>query len=220
MKKAAVLLAALILSVFCAVSVFADGNTTIDVFAKAVYTLPDGCFETKADADGDHVAKLPDGVRITLTPQSVAPSLRLVIVPITEQDEQAYRWISACAADFGTAPLFYEVYYIDAYGNRVDVHTPTEISVALAKSGVLKAAGISADGTLSPLAAKSDGSTVAFTLAKSGYFVVASEKAAPPAPPETGDNGAMNPWIVLLLLSAAGAAGAVLFGRKKKCSEE
>lgn len=220
MKKAAVLLAALILSVFCAVSVFADGNTTIDVFAKAVYTLPDGCFETKADADGDHVAKLPDGVRITLTPKSVAPSLRLVIVPITEQDEQAYRWISACAADFGTAPLFYEVYYIDAYGNRVDVHTPTEISVALAKSGALKAAGISADGTLSPLAAKSDGSTVAFTLAKSGYFVIASEKTETPTPPETGDNGAMNPWIVLLLVSAAGAAGAILFGRKKKRSEE
>lgn len=99
MKKTAVLIAALILSAFCSVPVFATGNDlpeeqTIGVFAKAVYTLPDGCYGAEEDDDGDYIVELPDGTEITLTPKLANPSLRIVIVPITEQDEQAYQWIS------------------------------------------------------------------------------------------------------------------------------
>lgn len=95
MKKTAVLIAALILSAFCSVPVFAAGNDlpeeqTIGVFAKAVYTLPDGCYSAKEEG-GDYIVELPDGTEITLMPKTPDPSLRIVIVPITEQDEQAYR---------------------------------------------------------------------------------------------------------------------------------
>ena len=96
MKKTAVLIAAVILSVFCSVPVFAAGNDlpeekTIGVFAKAVYTLPDGCYGAEEDDGGDYIVELPDGIKITLTSKPTAPSLRMVIVPITEQDEQVQR---------------------------------------------------------------------------------------------------------------------------------
>ena len=52
MKKAAVLIAVMILSVFCFVPVSATGNgmPTIGVYARSVYTLPDGCYGAEKDA--------------------------------------------------------------------------------------------------------------------------------------------------------------------------
>ena len=221
MKKAAVLIAVVILSVFCSAPVSADEDVpaekTIGVFAKSVYTLPDGCYGAKEEDGSDSVVELPDGVKIAFTAKSTAPSLRMVIVPITEQDAQAYAWISACAADFGAEHLFYDIYFIDEYGNRVDAHMPTEVSVALMNGcGTLKAAGISTDGSLSQLVSKSGGYNVSFTIEKGGYYVVASEKTGTPVVPKTGDNRRMEPWVALLVVSGIGVAGTVMYGRKKK----
>lgn len=228
MKKTAVLISALILSVFCSVPVFAAGNDlseeqTIGVFAKAVYTLPDGCYGAEEDDDGDYIVKLPDGTEITLTPKYADSSLRIVIVPITEQDEQAYRWISDCATNLGTNPLFYDIYFIDEYGTRVDVNMTLEVSVALLNGyGTPKAAEISADGKVSQLVSRSDGNIVSFTIEKGGYYALASMRTGDtgtPISPKTGDNSMMNLWIALLFVSGVGVAGTMLYGRKKRIIE-
>lgn len=227
MKKTAVLIAAVILSVFCSVPVFAVGNAlpeeqTIGVFAKAVYTLPDGCYCAEKDDDGNYIVKLPDGIEITLTSPSAAPSLRIVIVPITEQDEQAYQWISDCTANLGTDLLFYDIYFIDEYGARVDANMTLEVSVTLTNGyGTPKAAEISADGRASQLVSKSGGNKISFTIEKGGYYAVASAKAGntgTPISPQTGDNGMLEPWIVLLLVSGVGVAVTAIYGRKKRYS--
>lgn len=224
MKKTAVLIAALILSLFCSVPVFAAGNDlpeeqTIDVFAKSVYTLPDGCYGTEED-DGDYIAKLPDGTEITLTPKYADPSLRIVIVPITEQDEQAYQWISDCATNLGTNPLFYDIYFIDEYGTRVDVNMTLEVSIALLNGyGTPKVAAISADGKVSQLVSKCAGNIVFFTIEKGGYYALASARTGDTGTtisPQTGDTGMMNLWIALLFVSGVGVAGATLYGRNRK----
>ncbi len=224
MKKTAVLIVTVILSVFCSVPVFAAGNDlpeeqTIGVFAKAVYTLPDGSYGAEEDDDGDYIVELPDGTEITLIPKSANPSLRIVIVPITEQDEQAYQWISRCATNLGTNPLFYDIYFIDEYGTRVDVNMTLEVSVALMSGyGVSKAAEISADGKVSQLVSKSGGNIVSFTIEKGGYYAFASARIGDtdaPISPQTGDNSMMNLGIALLFVSCVGVAGTTLYGRKK-----
>ncbi len=224
MKIAAVLMAAVILSGFCSVPVVAAGNElpeekTIGVFAKAVYTLPDGCYGAEEEDDGGYIAELPDGTRITWTSESRDPSLRVVIAPITEQDAQAYRWIAGCAAGIGTDPLFYDIYFVNEYGARVDVNRTFEVSIALAKGrSVSQAAEIFADGGVSPLVSKSDGNRISFTIEKGGYYAVASEKsgnAGTPVAPETGDNGMLGRWIALLFVSGAGIAGATVISKRK-----
>ena len=219
MKKTAVLISALILSVFCSVPVFAAGNDlpqeqTIGVFAKAVYTLPDGCYGAEEDDNCDYIVELPDGTEITLTPKYADPSLRIVIVPITEQDEQAYRWISRSATNLGANPLFYDIYFIDENGTRVDVNMTIEVSVTLLSGySVHKAAEISADGKVSQLVSKSGGNTVYFTIEKGGYYALASARIGDtdtPVSPQTGDNSMINPWIALLFVSGVGVAGFCL----------
>lgn len=224
MKKAAVLIAVVILSVFCSVPVFAAGNDlseekTIGVFAKSVYTLPDGCYGTEEDDNGNHIAELPDGVKVTVATNSMSSSLRMVIVPITEQHEQAYRWISDCTTGFGTDILFYDIYFVDEYGNRVDVNMPIDVSVALMNGyGTIKAAEISADGSVLQLASKSGGNKITFGIVKGGYYAVASTKTDKPLSPKTGDNGNMDLWIALLFVSGAGISGAAVYAVKKRYS--
>lgn len=223
MKKAAVLIVTVILSVFCSVSVFAAENDlsekkTIGVFAKSVYTLPDGCYGTEKDDNGNHIAELPDGVKVTVAANSMSSSLRMVIVPITEQHEQAYRWISDCTTGFGTDLLFYDIYFVDEYGNRVDVNMPIDVSVALMNGyGTIKAAEISADGSVLQLASKNGGNKITFGIVKAGYYAIASTKTDKPISPKTGDNSLMNPYIVMLFVSG-GVASTVIYGRKIKCS--
>lgn len=225
MKKIAVCIAAVILSAFCSVPAAAAGHelpeeTTIGVLAKAVYTLPDGCYGAEAGAGGEYIAALPDGTRITLISGSADPSLRVVIVPITAQQEQAYPWLSGCTAGLGTDPLFYDIYFIDEYGVRVDVNRTFEVRITLRNGGgTLKTAEISAEGRVSPLASKSDGNTISFTIEKGGYYVVAAARIGHtglPVSPETGDDRRTEPWIALLFISGAGAAGAAMPGRRKR----
>ena len=226
MKKAAVLIATVILSVFCSVSVFAAGNDlsekkTIGVFAKSVYTLPDGCYGTEEDDNGNLIAELPDGVKVTAASNSLSSSLRMVIVPITEQHEQAYRWISDCTTGFGSDLLFYDIYFVDKYGNRVDVNMPIDVSVALMNGyATLKAAEISADGNVLQLASKSGGNKITFGIVKGGYYAVASTKTDRPVSPKTGDNGIMDLYNVMLFVSGAAIAEAAIYAVKKRYSEK
>lgn len=224
MKKAAVLIFTVILSVFCSASVFAAESDlaeerTISVFAKAAYTLPDGCYGAEADdGGGDYVVKLPDGSKITLTPKSAVPSLRVVIVPITENDKQAYQWVSSRTTDFGTDPLFYDIYFINEYGTRVDVNMTLEVNIELINGyNPLKAAEISTDGTVSRLVSKNGGNKISFTIEKGGYYAVASasgDNTDKSVSPETGTTDIPEMWFALLFVCAAVAVGAAIYGRK------
>lgn len=79
----------------------------------------------------------------------------MVIFPITKQDKRAYQWISDCTTNLGTNILFYEIYFIDEYGTRVDVKKTLQVNITLPKGyGVPKVAKISTNGSLSQLVSK------------------------------------------------------------------
>ena len=222
MKKAAVIIITVILSVFCSVPVFAAGNNlpeekTVGVFAKSVYTLPDGCYSAEENNDGEYIADLPNGIKITLKPESAFSSLHIVIVPITKEEKQAYKWISECTADLGNDFLFYDIYFADEHGNRVDVNTSLEVSLALMQNfGTLKAAEISSNGKIMHLDSKSNRNNISFTIQKGGYYAVASSKSFTPVSPKTGNVELTCLLIALLLLSLAIIMGTAIYQRKKQ----
>ena len=61
--------------------------------------------------------------------------------------------------------------------------------------------------------------TVRYTDYEQVTFVNKAEKPNPQSP-KTGDHGLMSMWIAVLLVSAAGITGTIVYGRKKKDSAE
>ena len=161
-------------------------------------------------------------IKITLTSKSDVTSLRMVIFPITKQDKRAYQWISDCTTNCGTNILFYEIYFIDEYGTRVNVKKTLQVNITLPKGyGVPKVAKISTNGSLSQLVSKSDSNKISFTIDKGGYYAVVSARAGSTVThifPKTGEKSMINIWIALFFVSGIGVAGTAVYGRKKKHS--
>ena len=146
----------------------------------------------------------------------------MVIFPITKQDKRAYQWISDCTTNLGTNILFYEIYFIDEYGTRVDVKKTLQVNITLPNGyGVPKVAKISTNGSLSQLVSKSDSNKISFTIDKGGYYAVVSARAGSTVThifPKTGEKSMINIWIALFFVSGIGVAGTAVYGRKKKYS--
>lgn len=219
MKKAAVFFVIVILSVLCNVQVFAAEHSMpreqdIDVFAKAVYTLPDGCY------DAEEIVELPDGTEIKITPKTPVTSLRLVVDPITREDVQAYQWLSECAVKLGTDLLFYDIYFIDEYGNRVNMDLASDVSITLPKNyGTPKTAAVSADGTVSLMSSDFSDNKVSFTIERGGYYAVASVRdgaSGSANSSQTGDNSHLGLWLILLAVSGISFVGSSVWGNAKK----
>lgn len=213
MKKAAVILIAAILSVICLVPAFAADKREIGVFAKSVYTLSEGCYAAEEE-DGGYTAELPEDVTVTVTPEVSDPTLRLVIVPITRQEAEAYRWLSERTADLGTNHLFFDIYFVDEYGARVSADTPAHVRISLpTEYGTPKTAEVSSGGEVTLLIGKNSGNSVSFSISGGGYYAIAMSKTG--GLPQTGDVSHVNIWLALLLVSAT-AMTAVLYVNKRQ----
>lgn len=213
MKKAAVILIAAILSVICLVPAFAADKREIGVFAKSVYTFSEGCYAAEEE-DGGYTAELPEDVTVTVTLEVSDPTLRLVIVPITRQEAEAYRWLSERTADLGTNHLFFDIYFVDEYGARVSADTPAHVRISLpTEYGTPKTAEVSSGGEVTLLIGKNSGNSVSFSISGGGYYAIAMSKTG--GLPQTGDASHVNIWLALLLVSAT-AMTAVLYVNKRQ----
>lgn len=157
---------------------FAADKREIGVFAKSVYTLSEGCYAAEEE-DGGYTAELPEDVTVTVTPEVSDPTLRLVIVPITRQEAEAYRWLSERTADLGTNHLFFDIYFVDEYGARVSADTPAHVRISLpTEYGTPKTAEVSSGGEVTLLIGKNSGNSVAFSISGGGYYAIAMSKQA------------------------------------------
>lgn len=239
MKKIESLIAAVILLSLCAVPALAaeysvPAEQEISVFAKAVYTLPDGCYDAE-NRDGDYEVTLPDGTQITVTPDNGDTALRLVIYPITQKDGQAYQWFLKHTTSLGTDLRFYDIYFIDHLGARVEVNMAAAVHITLPQGyGVPKAFALTSGGAATKLDSKVRDNVLSFTIERGGYYVIAAAPASSPltpsqpgyagtvasVSPQTGDSSNLYPWTVLLLISGLCIAVTILWVKKRKIDDK
>lgn len=218
-KRIAVVLAAAVLAVLCSVRGFAtDGSShserNINVTAKSVYNIAEGCYDAEEDG-GNYTVKLPDNTEIEVKPKSPDPVYRLVIHPITEKDGEAYRWLSRSISNLGSGILFYDIYFVDEYGTRVDINTESDVSIILPENyGLLKIASVSADGTVLHLNSNAVKNRLSFTINQGGYYAVAVPTASGyDNSPKTGYTDNSGLWLTLLFASES----CLVFGIILRC---
>lgn len=217
-----------------------EGTTTIDVYARYVREIA-GEYTAPAE-DGEAAVTLPDGTAITVTgtPQDART---LVVFPIPESEKEAWEWLVDCLADTGTPVRAYDIYFLDADGNRLNADGVVVAISVPSSDGTLTACSLNTDGTGKVLASAVNAGKITFTANGSHYYVLAekagvaqpddpeqpSDPENPSTPeqpsnpadsPKTGDSSMIWLWSVIMLLACGGLTGCILFGRKKKQDED
>ncbi len=181
------------------------GKEDIGVYINASHTPASGTVGTPID-DGKYTVETPDGTEITVKPETVVEGLSLVVYPIPATDADAYKWFEDSAKDLGNKRYYYDIYFIDAAGSRVDGGT-CEVTITLPDGyGMPKTALLGKDGKLTAIANSVDGSMVKFSMNGNGYYVLAEEVGQTdlPDPPQTGDNSHIWLWVIIMTGSLLG----------------
>ena len=192
-----------------------DGSATTDVFVKYTEQI-DGEYQA-ALVDGSAEIRTEDGTVISV---SGLPKDALTLVVCLITDTAAREWLSAQAGAFGTLLRPYEIYMINAKGERVPLTSGAAISISLpegcASPIVVRVPSV---GAAQSLAARTEKGSVHFTVGAEGFYVIAEKKTAPP---QTGEDSHPVFWAAVLLLSAlsAGALFTIDRIRRRKNSKK
>lgn len=244
MRKIITVLPSLLLALSLGITAFAadsagEGTTPIDVYARYVREIA-GEYTAPAE-DGEAAVTLPDGSTITVTgaPQEART---LVVVPIPESEKEAWGWLVDCLANTGTPVRAYDIYFLDADGNRLNADGVVIAITAPSSDGTLMACSVNTGGIGKVLAVEVNAGKITFNADGSSYYVLA-EKAGtaqtenpeqtsnpknPSTPgnsstlqpsnladsPKTGDNSTI--WLWMILVSTSGGTAIVLFVCSKR----
>ncbi len=117
----------LMLLLLCSISMtcFAAGtdSTQINVYAKAVRTTGENCYEAPLDG-GNASITTADGTSITVSLDG-SQDLFLVVYEVTAADAQAYTWFQNSTDGLGKNRKYYDIFFMDAEGNTVDAGNAT-----------------------------------------------------------------------------------------------
>lgn len=238
MRKAIMVLLSLVLALSLGTAAFAadstgEGTTPIGVYARYVRDIA-GEYTASIES-GKAAVTLPDGAAITVT-GAPRDAWTLVVFPIPESEKEAWKWLADSLTNTGTLVRAYEIYFLDAAGNRFNADGAVITITAPSANGTLTACSVNIHGTSKALTAAGNTDTITFTTNGSYYYVLTEAGAAqpdepeqplnpenpselqPPNPagvPKTGDQSNVL-WIILVSISGSAAIVLFVLGRRKE----
>lgn len=149
--------------------IFAENSYSIGVYAMAKFEI-EGEFSAPVVGDEATVV-LDDGVRISAknTPDG---SCRLVIIPFSQNDTTAYKWVTDSIKDKGAPLHAYDIFFIDNEGNRINAEGALiTLSCPHCTSEDAVVCSLTPNGTSKLLSAAGSRNSLSFTTDGSHYYV-------------------------------------------------
>ena len=158
----------------------AEETKEIDVTVRYISTV-DGAYV--AEVKNGAASINADGVTVSVTG---APSnaKTLVVIPIPSSVSEAYEWFSECLEKIGKPLAAYEVYFLDANGNRISADGAA-ISIAVSGNKDLTVCSLTTGGDYKDLSAEMGNGSAVFTANGGDYFILTEKKSDEPT---TGGN--------------------------------
>ena len=151
----------------------AEENKEQDVTVKYIITV-----EGEYRAEIKNGTAAAEGVTVTGAP---ANAKTLVVVPIPSSVSEAYDWFSDCLEKIGNPLAAYEVYFLDANGNRISADGAT-ISIAVSGNKDLTVCSLTTGGDYKDLSAEMGNGSAVFTANGGDYFILTEKKSTEPKP--------------------------------------
>lgn len=157
----------------------------------------------------------------------------LVAVPIPSSVNEAYEWFGQCLEEIGKPLAAYEVYFLDANGNRISADGAT-ISIAVSGNKDLTVCSLTTGGDYKDLSAETGNGSAVFTANGGDYFILTERKSdepgdiptepgdipTEPTTPPTGDNSMIWLWVMIAVISVGMIFFLVFWKRRKEDEEE
>lgn len=171
MKKRVLIALALLLTLSCS-AVCAAADESKDVLAK--YEGEQTRTQISVAEQEESTVTLPDGTHFTAEgiPEN---AVQWVIYSVPASEQEAWAWIMNCFKNMGTPIHVYDIYFLDADGNRINADGVAVTLVCPDCSGSYIIYALSTDGTLVRLENKTRSVSVRFVTNGSNYYVLAEE---------------------------------------------
>lgn len=204
----------LIIAVFFAFPLMAfaqgRGSTEINVTAKYI-----GKTSYTSDFHGGRAEIKVKGAVFSFT-GNIADGTEIVVIPVTEEDAQALKWIqSALKGEENLLP-----YYIALFRNGEEIPVSSalrvEISFDDSKFKPTKLLYVDDSGRKTEIRFTQTNKTISFNLQDAGYFVFVSSTADTGNIPKTGESSLLYHilWLVFLVSTASFSVVAIRWKKK------
>ena len=159
----------------CAAQIIpAPGDADNDIYAKYTSELI-GCYTGKS-AGGSASVTTDSGITITVT--GLTSDLTLVVMPVLENDTEAWSWVSGIMTDRAETFMPFDIYFTDDSGTPVTPGSNVSVTVSVPDSYANPGVYILfPNENISKPGISTTGKTLTFTYTGSGYIVLASAKS-------------------------------------------
>ncbi len=212
MNRIVCLLLACVLLPLSFLNCYATGKIdTNDVFITVNYTQADGQYIATA-TDGVFTVTVDDGVVLTVKQSDANDNYSLVVYVVPESDTEAYKWFEGCTTYYGDLRKYYDIYFVDRSGNRVELDG-CEVKLKVSDEyDEPKAAVLSKEGKLMDLDSTAEENVISFKTCSNVFYVLANSHVAKPDTPQTGDNNLAWPFVLIIIAMS----GVILITGKNK----
>ena len=214
MKRILYFIIVLLLFFSCSVNCYAaeyNETRTGDVYGKYNYCSNKGMY-TEVSSGKIHEVITDDGVHIEV--DCLNKDLTLVVYQIPKSEIECYDWLKSCIPQSYTDFQAYEIYCINASGERIELPADTKITMSNTYSNP-SVQKVSYSGELNVAPHSVEINKLIFkNIDKDGYYLLC-ESTKEPQSPQTGDNSNLQLWWLLLILSATGAVVLCVERRKR-----
>lgn len=215
MKRILSSIAVLLIFFSCSINCYAaeyKETRTGDVYGKYNFYSNEGIY-TAVPNSGYYELVTDDGVQINVSSSSM--DLVLIVHQMPKSETACYEWLKSCITQSYTDFQAYDIYCINASGERVDLPTNTIITISNTYSNT-SVQQVSYCGELTAVQHSVENYYLTFkTIDNDGYYLLC-ENINDPQSPQTGDNSKLWLWWILLIVSATGTVILCAEQRKRK----
>lgn len=185
MKRIVFFVAVVLISISCYLNCYAaefEETNIGNVYAKINYSS-DAEVYTATPIRGQYAVTTDDGIQITVNSNNL--NLVLVVHQITEKEKEAYDWFKSCMPQSVIRFIPYDIYFLNASGNRIELSSEDAITISIYKS-TQYVVGLSCDGTLMDISYSKNDYNVTFKVANSSNYYILCEAMGDVKSPQTG----------------------------------
>lgn len=164
--------------------------------------------------NGSATASIADEITVTVNALPFDNGF-LYVRMISETDEEAFSWLKSCLSMQCDSIIPFGIKIKDQNGSADSISSEIPITISVQNTNAVRVFHINENGVCKEIPYSVNSNKVCFEVALDGYIIL-TYSSANTLSPQTGDNGYITYWIMLMISSVFVVISLLLVNRKRK----